>query len=108
MQITESAIQTEILNYLKKSGYFAWKNHTQGVRYSKGRGSNPNKGQPDLMAISQGLFYGIEVKKPGGSFSLDQYRWIEKLKEHGGIGIVTDSLEDCIKQIMTERRKNKQ
>ena len=74
--MSESRTQGEILAWLKGNGFFAWRNHTQGVKYSRGRGSNPNKGSPDIMAIRNGLFYGSEVKAVKGVVSSEQAIWL--------------------------------
>lgn len=97
---TESQIQTEILNYLRAEGFFCWKNHTGGIR-KRGTATvvNPNKGAPDIFAIRQGTFYGIEVKKPGGKAQSHQLAWLEKLRQHGGIAIICDSVESCIEEM---------
>ena len=100
--MSESETQSEILQWLKENGYFAWRNHTQGIRYTKGRGTNPNKGAPDIMAIRNGVFFGIEVKGKKGVLGPDQYKWLDKLQSRGGVAIVTDSLAGCINQIGTE------
>jgi len=106
MQSDEKTIQTEILNYLKSRGFFAWKNHVGGIRRSgQGTVKNPARGAPDIFAVKEGVFYGIEVKRPGGKVSGHQYAWLQKLRDHGGIAIITTSLESCVHDI-SEARKN--
>ena len=95
--MTEKEIQTEILNYLHENDYFAWKNHTGGIhRRGQRTTTNPNKGAPDIFAIKDGTFYGIEVKRPGGVVASHQYDWLGKLREHGGVAIIADSLVACL------------
>ena len=102
----EKTIQTEILNYLNSNGYFAWKNHLGGIRRSgQATVKNPNRGAPDIMAIRDGLFFGIEVKKSGGVIAMHQYQWLEKLRIHGGNSIIADSLESCIEGIENSKKK---
>ena len=103
----ESEIQKEIIGYLQARGFFAWNNHTKGYIGKGGvRAKNPRKGSPDIEAVKNGVFYGIEVKDPKrGVVSPEQKAWLRKLKEHGAIPIITTGLEDLIRQI--EDLKNK-
>lgn len=103
----ESEIQKEILGYLQSRGYFAWKNHVGPIKMGHGFNvKNPRKGSPDIEALKGGRFYGIEVKEPKrGVVSADQKAWLRRIKEHGGIPIITTGLEDLITQL--EDLKNK-
>jgi hypothetical protein len=96
----EKEIQTEVLHYLKENGWLAFKNHTGGIRRSgQATVTNPMKGAPDIFALSTGIFMGVEVKKRGGVISMEQYRWLDDIKSHGGIALVCDSLDSFIAQL---------
>lgn len=102
--MTEAEIQSDILAYLRLRGYFCWNNETKGAIGRGGvRVKNPRKGSPDIEALKNGTYYGIEVKKPkGGRVSEDQKAWLQKITDHGGVAIVTTSLEDLIIRLAGE------
>lgn len=81
----ESAVQARVRRYLEKCGWLVWKNH--GSAFSE-------IGLPDLMALKDGRFLGIEMKKPGGRPTKKQLRWIQRINDHGGVAAVVDNLED--------------
>ena len=90
----ESDIQRDCESFLKLHNFFYWRNHTSGVRFrGKGMAKSRNKGSPDIMAIKDGVFYGIEIKKPNGILSRDQIEWLEKAERHGGVTLVVRSVE---------------
>lgn len=91
----ESDIQRDCESFLKLHNFFYWRNHTSGVRFKgKGMAKSRNKGSPDIMAIKDGKFYGIEIKKPNGVLSKDQIEWLERATNHGAISIVARSVEE--------------
>lgn len=100
MKKLESQIQKEITELLTKQGFWVIRNHTQGIKYTRGRGTNPNKGIPDLLAIKNGKFFFIEVKKKGGSLSEEQKAWIKKAYDNGIVVHVVTSVEDVIDVFM--------
>lgn len=92
----EQEIQKQCLDYLSENGFFAWKNHVQGMRVSGAIIRNPAAGSADIFAIKQGRFYCIEVKTPKGKLSQNQYIWLQKAHKYGAISIVVKSLDDLI------------
>ena len=82
----EQEIHREIKRWLKEGGWAVWKNH--GSAYSE-------RGLPDLMALRDGVFVAVEVKRPGYDATLLQSLWLRRIRDHGGIGLVADSVEDC-------------
>jgi Holliday junction resolvase len=91
---SESKIQSEIMSLLNELGFFVIRNHTQGVRFTTGRGSNPNRGMPDLTAIKAGEVFFIEVKTPQGKLNQDQIKWHEKAYQQGVLVLVFTSVYD--------------
>lgn len=93
----ESEIQKEILSWLKKNGYKAWKNYLgplfiQGGRHAK----NPNSGQPDIFGIFKnhpGRLFAVEIKSAIGKISEDQNCEIQELEKAGVYVIATRDLE---------------
>lgn len=83
--MSEQKLQTKILNWLKKEGFFTFKTIS----------CNKN-GIPDIIACKDSFFYGIEVKQPGGVVSPIQSYQIEQIKKKGGTAFVAHSLEDVI------------
>jgi hypothetical protein len=93
--VKESDIQKERLGYLQENGFMAWKNAVGGMRVGKGKvARSRNAGSPDIFAIKGGVFYGFEVKKPGGKVEDHQVIWMMTAKAHGAKCFVVYSLDD--------------
>ena len=86
--MTEQAIQSKILVYLKSKGYYARKVVTSN-----------HSGVPDILACVKGRFIGIEVKKAGGVVSKLQTHNIDMITMSGGIAFVAYSVDDVKKQL---------
>lgn len=56
-------------------------------------------GVPDIIACVDGVFIGIEVKRPGGIVSPLQQLNIDDINRSGGVAFVAYSVEDVRKQI---------
>lgn len=97
----ESQIQKEIIVWLETNGFMVIRNHTQGVKYTNGRGSNPNKGLPDLAALKYGKWTFIEVKTPKGKLSEGQVSWIERAISFGAHVLVASDVSH-VSQFMDE------
>jgi len=88
--VTEQALQKKILNYLESIGAWTVKTIT----------TNKN-GTPDILAVHEGRFIAIEVKRPGllrNVSKLQQYQ-INRINEAGGLAFAADSLE-TVKEII--------
>jgi len=88
--VTEQALQKQILNYLDSIGAWTVKTIT----------TNKN-GTPDILAVHEGRFIAIEVKRPGSLRNvskLQQYQ-INRINEAGGLAFAADSLE-TVKEII--------
>lgn len=96
-KVKESDIQKTIIRYLRAKKVFCWRNNTGVAFTDHGRYSYGAKGSPDILALHDGTFYGIEVKRPGGVVSLAQKEFIEKINQAGGVGAVVYSVDDVIK-----------
>ena len=86
--MTEQAIQSKILVYLKSRGYYARKVVTSN-----------HAGVPDILACVKGRFIGIEVKKAGEKPSVLQNHNIDLITMSGGIAFVAYSVDDVKKQL---------
>ena len=97
----ESEIQSQCLDWLKANGYFAIKLHLGPIKIGSGRNvRNPMAGAPDIFALKDGIYYGIEVKKAGGKVSDRQSEWHDKAERSGGaLIVVVNSLQDMIDKL---------
>lgn len=105
--MSESKIQTQILNYLLKKGVFCWRsNNTPMWDQSLGqyRSFAGLKGIPDIIAITPptakqcgGIFVGLEIKTEKSKLSVDQVTFRDRCFRHNCEYHVLRSLEDVKK-----------
>jgi len=89
--MSEQALQSKILRYLKKHGYKSIKTIMVSV-----------KGTSDILACSPtGLYVAIEVKAPGkmNTVSPLQKHFIKEINKRGGLAFATDNYKEFIKRI---------
>lgn len=99
-RILESEIRDFILEYLQRRGVFVWRDKQNASKKFHGIGFPESRGCPDILGLlKSGQFLGIEVKKPKGVLSVEQHRFLDRIKQNGGIGIVVTCLEDLINQL---------
>lgn len=93
--MTETEIRKDILDFLRALP--DCKVRAQ-QKHSK-RGNQTEKGWPDLSGYyrDKGLF--IEVKKPGGTLTLEQVEFINKAKSLGHLAFFATSLSDVRKEL---------
>jgi predicted RecB family endonuclease len=100
---SEQDIQKECLKYLKDKGYLAWKQPSQGLRVKGGRRvkarGGSTVGHPDIMALKDGVFYCIEVKKPKGKVDKSQVAWLTWADLMGAKCMVVRSIEEMISKL---------
>ena len=82
----EKEIENEIKEYIKNCGGLCYKIHG-GDLYQE-------TGIPDLLCCWGGLFFGIEVKDPGGKPSAIQLAQGVRIMKAGGHFLVAKSLQD--------------
>jgi Holliday junction resolvase len=103
MPKTEQDIQRECLSWLTDNGYLAWKQPSQGLRVAGGRRVKNKRattvGHPDIMALKEGVFYCIEVKKPGGKLAQHQIAWLTYAEVMGAVCCVTTNVDHMIQSI---------
>ena len=90
----EKRIENEIKDYIKSCGGLCYKIH----------GGDPyqESGIPDLLCCWGGLFFGIEVKDPGGKPSAIQLAQGIRIKKAKGHFIIATSVKD-IKDYIYEK-----
>jgi len=110
MTETEQDIQKLCLNYLRDNGFLCWKQPSQGLRVNGGRRAKcmggSTVGHPDLMAIKDGNFYCIEVKKPGGKVHRSQVAWLTFAQMNGAKCMVVRSLQEMIDKLKRSESYN--
>jgi len=94
--ILESAIQKQILDYIRRLGFYAWKNNNTGIFDPKRKvfRTVETKGVSDIIAIKNSLVLFIEVKTEKGVQSDSQKEFQAEIEKHGGIYILARSIED--------------
>jgi hypothetical protein len=93
---SEHEIQSAILEWLDLKGIFSYRQNT-GAAKLKGQWVKFGvRGAPDIIAVKNGRFIGIEVKKPGGIQSTAQASFAWNLIGAGGYYILAYSLDDVI------------
>ena len=94
VQLSEHDIQDQILDWLKGWHVFCYRQNTGMAKLKGGfwvRFGKP--GAPDIVAVLNGRFIGIEVKKPGAKQSESQSDYQRELERAGGLYILAFSLE---------------
>jgi len=87
-QSLENPVVRKIIAYLKKMGpQCCWYMRTSGGPWGR-------RGLPDIIGTWKGVFFALEVKRPGGKATKLQLRELEKIRTAGGrAGVVTNVKE---------------
>lgn len=97
---TEQEIQKSFLDYLRLKGCIAFKHHSTASTVRGGKAvffKYGDRGISDIIGCTKtGRFLAIEVKRKGGKASVDQVDFIRRVIAQGGIGIITDDLNDVM------------
>jgi hypothetical protein len=96
--VKESDIRDAIIKYLEKQKVFCWPDKQVVGKPHKGTLVG-HRGIADILGIYKGKPLAIEVKRPGGELSVEQFRWLTRYKEEGGIAFVATSIEDVQRQL---------
>ena len=92
------------MDYLRLRGAFAWRNNT-GVARLTGKGGKTRPvfygsvGSPDVLAIMQGRFIGVECKSAKGKQSDTQAAWQAECERAGGVYVLARDVDDVAKAI---------
>ena len=95
----EKDIQLVICKYLELKGHFFWRQNTSPIFDTKTGFYRPMpkysiKGLPDIVLIKDGVFWGLEVKRPGSKPSDDQLFFKKRCEESGAKYHIVHSLDD--------------
>jgi len=72
-------------------GVLAWRNNSGALVDRYGRLVRFGAvGSPDILAIVDGLFVGLEVKRQGGRMAPQQRKWKAACERAGGVYVVID------------------
>lgn len=101
MATPEGLIKKSITDYLTIRGHFVFNHYNGGIKKPNGSFIPIGmKGISDVLGIrkgSKGQFIAIEVKDKGKKPSEHQVVFLKMVNDMGGLGIVANSIEDCIK-----------
>jgi len=100
--VKESEIMAEIMVEVGAiEGVMMWRNNTGMIKSADGRFVRFGQpGSPDLIAIANGKFVGLEVKTPKGRVSPVQRKWRAACEAAGGRYAVVRSAHDAWAAIM--------
>ncbi len=98
---SEADIQNAILDYLTRKGYTCWRQNSMGVYNERGGFyRKPSKyavnGVSDIIVLSDGKAYFIEVKSKTGQQSDDQKLFQDFVERAGCEYLLARSLEDVM------------
>lgn len=94
-KLKEKDVQKAILDWLFWNKIFHYRNNTGAfVDSNKHFYRFGELGSPDIIAVKDGVFIGIEVKGTGGKQSEYQKQFEERLTKAGGKYILAYSLDD--------------
>ena len=98
---SEKVIQTAVLQYLEMvPNCYVFRSAAGAVQTATGRYFRTGrKGCPDVSAIYNGKYYGLEIKSSKGRQSPAQKEAQEQIEEAGGLYYLIRSLKD-IKEII--------
>lgn len=97
----EKDIQLGICEYLEIKRHFFWRQNTVGM-FDKGKDTfrslpkYAKAGVPDIIVIRNGVFIGLEVKRPGGKQRPSQVEFQEGVERAGAKYFVVASITDVI------------
>jgi hypothetical protein len=96
-KVSEHDVQTQILNWLKQVGIYHYRQNTGGAKLKGFFVKFGKKGAPDIVAVHNGRYIGIEVKAKGGVQSPEQKSFQLDITKADGLYILAYSLEDVTK-----------
>lgn len=102
-QPLEKEIQNTICEYLQLRGHLFWRQNTAPTIQNNGdkwhfraMSKYSLKGIPDIIVIKDGMFIGLEVKRPKGKQNPDQIEFQRRCEEKGGKYYVVTNLDEVV------------
>ena len=108
----ETDIQRAVLDWLRFKNIFAFRINNMGVPTRDASGEirfRPStvKGISDIFAVFHGRFVAIEVKTQTGKMTEYQQRFLDAVKDSGGVGLVIRSIKELEHEfLLLEERFN--
>jgi hypothetical protein len=98
----EKDIQMAICDYLAFKKHFFWRQNTSAIiNHKTGNFKSMPKyslnGVPDIILIKDGIFIGLEVKRPKGVQSENQKEFERRTKQAGAQYHIVTSIDDVQK-----------
>ena len=105
MKISEKHIQKAILDYLAFKKIFHYRQNSGAFKTESGgyMRTASVSGLPDIVAIKDGLYIGLEVKTATGKQSKEQREIQNRITAAGGLYLVVRSLDDVRKIFEAEK-----
>jgi hypothetical protein len=102
--MNETEIRAEIIKYLKTVPHCKFRVQQ---KHSKVRANHTEKGFSDIHGnLGPRAFY-IEVKKPGGSLTLEQHKFINDRKNEGCLAFFATSVQEVREEFELAQKKYK-
>ncbi len=95
----EQQIQKQVIDYLRMSGWFVWKNNNAAT-YKQNTGKYipaQTKGISDLTAIKNGFVIFIEIKTATGKLSNAQKEFSINIEKNNGNYWICRNITDAIR-----------
>jgi hypothetical protein len=93
---SEAEITAGIRRLLASLGVWHWKHWSGPMTYPRGIS--------DILGIWKGRFLAIEIKRPGGQLTVEQQRFLDRVKIEGGVSFVARSVDDVITELGVQDR----
>ena len=99
MKISEKHIQKAILDYLAYKKIFHYRQNSGAFKTESGgyMRTASVSGLPDIVAIKDGIYIGLEVKTATGRQSEEQREIQDRITAAGGLYLVVRSVDDVRK-----------
>ena len=97
---SEAAIQKQIIDYLTRIGAVVLRTNSGQIATATGHTIRLGAaGTSDLTVLHRGIWYAIEVKKPGNVATALQSAYLDRVNAAGGVGFVATSLDEVMQRI---------
>lgn len=98
----ESELQDDVNSFLKKTGYFWWRQNS-GIAFIDGRWVHfaSKNGLPDCTVFykNSSMFFGLELKLPKGTFTKHQKETLPEMEQNKVLYFVCQSVFDVFRAI---------
>ena len=106
VKVKEKDVQRTILDWLTVKKIFHYRNNSGGFKDSNNHFYRFGAlGSPDIIAVLNGQYIGIEVKGTGGKQSDNQKNFQRELEKSGGTYILAFNLNDVLDELPEEMIK---